>query len=226
MKSLIVARHCNSVMWERRYPGREWIINQMVIIVSAMLLVTTVFGCGRKATLNEASVERGKYLVTFGGCNDCHTPKMPGPGGAREFDAKHLLSGHLENAPYPVWTPEDAKRNVLLTADNTGTAFAGPWGVSFAMNLPPDKETGIGECSEATFIQMARIGKHQGQPNGRDILPPMPWFHIKDLSETDLKAIWAYLRSIPPIKNQVSFPIPPSANAGARIEQPIAMSKR
>ena len=66
----------------------------------------------------------------------------------------------------------------------------------------------MGEWSEAAFIQIARTGKHQGQPNGRDILPPMPWFNMKDLTEADLKAIWAYLRSIPPVKNQVPFPIP------------------
>jgi hypothetical protein len=191
-------------------------MNQMVIIVSAMLLVTTVFGCERKAPLNEASVERGKYLVTLGGCNDCHTPKMPGPGGAPELDGKHLLSGHPENTPPPTWTPEDAKRNVLITANDRGTAFAGPWGVSFASNLTPDKKTGIGEWSETTFIKMARTGKHQGQPDGREVLPPMPWSSLKDLSEADLKAMWAYLRSIPPVKNQVPLPISPavSANAG------------
>src|SRR5262245_44741573 len=144
----------------------------MVIIVSAMLLVTTVFGCGREAPLNQVSVERGKYLVTLGGCNDCHTPKIGGAGGAPESDAKRLLSGHPENAPAPSWTPEDAKqRNVIATANDMGTAWAGPWGVSFASNLTPDRETGIAEWSETTFIEMARTGKHQGQPNGRDILP-------------------------------------------------------
>jgi mono/diheme cytochrome c family protein len=202
-------------------------MNKLVIIVSAMLWVA-VFGCERKASLKESSVERGEYLVTLGGCNDCHTPKMPGPGGAPEPDAKRLLSGHPENAPHPEWTPEDVKRNVLITANGTGTAFAGPWGVSFAANLTPDKKTGIGEWTEATFIQIARTGKHQGQPNGRDILPPMPWFKLKDLSEADLNAIWAYLRSIPPVKNQVPFPIPlaASANAGSKMGQPIAMLTR
>src|SRR5215510_5116039 len=115
-------------------------MDRLVVIVSAMLLVTMVFGCERKAPLNESSVERGKYLVVLGGCNDCHTPKMPGPGGAPEPDAKRLLSGHPQNAPHPAWTPEDAKRNMLITADGTGTAFASPWGVSFAINLTPDKE--------------------------------------------------------------------------------------
>src|SRR5262249_12988240 len=152
--------------------------------------------------------------------------KVGGPGGGPEADAKRLLSGHPETAPPPVWTPEDAKRNVLATTNDMGTAWAGPWGVSFAANLTPDKETGIKEWSETAFIQMARTGKHQGQPAGRDILAPMPWFNMKDLSEADLKALWAYLRSIPPIKNQVPFPIPPSPNAESSIEQPIATSKR
>ena len=91
------------------------------------------------------------------------------------------------------------------------TAWAGPWGVSFAANLTPDKETGIAEWSEDAFIRSMRTGKHQGQPNGRDILPPMPWEDIKVATEEDLKAIWAYLRSLPPIKNQVPFPVPPKA---------------
>jgi hypothetical protein len=93
------------------------------------------------------------------------------------------------------------------------TAWAGPWGVSFALNLTPDVATGIGEWSEETFIQAMRTGKHQGQPNGRDILPPMPWFNLKEMTDDDLKALWAYLRSIPPIKNQVPLPEPPSAPA-------------
>ncbi len=90
------------------------------------------------------------------------------------------------------------------------TAWAGPWGVSFAVNLTPDRETGIGEWNEEMFIKAMRTGKHQGQPNGRDILPPMPWPDLKDLTDGDLKAIWAYLRSVPPVKNQVPFPLPPA----------------
>jgi hypothetical protein len=37
----------------------------------------------------------------------------------------------------------------------------------------------------------------------------MPWFMYKDLADEDLKAIWAYLQSIPPVKNEVPDPIPP-----------------
>jgi len=148
--------------------------------MSVVLFVAAV-GFGR----SENSVEHGKYLVTLGGCNDCHTPKLLGSGGIPELDTKHLLSGHPENAPAPSWNAK--QRNVLATTNEMGTAWAGPWGVSFAANLTPDKETGIAEWSETTFIQMARTGKHQGQPNGRDILAPMPWFNMKNLTDADLK---------------------------------------
>jgi hypothetical protein len=186
-------------------------MNQRMLMLRCFgLLLMTAVGCGRTEQKTQDAVERGKYLVAFGGCHDCHTPKVPGPTGAPELDAKRLLAGHPEKAPHPTWTPEDVKqRNVVAAANDMATAWAGPWGVSFATNLTPDKETGIAEWSEAMFIKMAREGKHQGQPNGRDVLPPMPWFNMKDLTEADLKAIWAYLRSLPPVKNQVPFPIPP-----------------
>jgi Cytochrome c len=81
--------------------------------------------------------------------------------------------------------------------------------VSFAANLTPDKETGIAEWSEETFINAMRAGKHQGQSNGRDILPPMPWQDIKAMTDDDLKAVFAYLRSIPAVKNHVPLPVLP-----------------
>jgi hypothetical protein len=157
-------------------------------------------------------IERGKYLVGITGCNDCHTPTVPGPSGAPVPDATRLLSGHPEGLPYPTWTPADMEqRNAMALTGRMLTVWAGPWGVSFAANLTPDKATGMGDWTEAAFIRMIRLGKHQGQPNGRDILPPMPVPDLKGATDEDLKAIFAYLRSIPPIKNQVPFPVPPAA---------------
>ena len=48
--------------------------------------------------------------------------------------------------------------------------------------------------------------------SGRDILPPMPWNEYAKLTDADLKAIFTYIKSVKPIKNQVpaSVPIPPS----------------
>lgn len=180
-------------------------------------LITAFFGCETKPGMSEQNpVERGKYLVTVGGCNDCHTPKVPGPGGAPMEDTTRVLSGHPHDAPYPSWSPQDLQqRNALTLSDPSLSAWAGPWGVSFAANLTPDKETGLGEWTGEAFIQALRIGKHQGQPNGRDILPPMPWFNYRHMTDSDLKAVWAYLGSLPPIHNQVPTPIPP---AGAPME--------
>ena len=170
-------------------------------LVLFSIITLNFFGCSRQRGGARNPAERGKYLVAFGGCHDCHTPKVPGPGGAPVPDTSKLLSGHQANLPSPSWSPDDMKKSVAATTNEMLTAWAGPWGVSFAINLTPDKETGIGEWSEKSFIQMARTGKHQGQPNGRDILPPMPWFDMKELTDADLKAIWAYLRSLAPVRN-------------------------
>ena len=184
------------------------------------VLLLLVSGCTGQRQQRRPTANYGKYLVTITGCNDCHTPKVPGPNGAPVPDASRLLSGHPEKQPPPSWAPEDMKQKGIGAATNPMlTAWAGPWGVSYASNLTPDKETGIGEWSEDTFIAVMRTGKHQGQPNGRDILPPMPWFDLKEARETDLKSIWAYLRSLPPIKNQVPLPTPPGspqASGGAK----------
>ncbi|NIO11721.1 MAG: diheme cytochrome c-553 [Deltaproteobacteria bacterium] len=155
-------------------------------------------------------IERGRYLTTIMLCHDCHTPKVQGPDGLPVPDMDRQFAGHPQDAPYPTWRPSDlSERHAMALTNFHLTAWAGPWGVSFAANLTPDKETGIAEWDEATFIQALRTGKHQGQPNGRAILPPMPWPFIGQATDEDLKAIWAYLRSILPVKNQVPFPVPP-----------------
>lgn len=155
------------------------------------------------------AVERGRYLVTLGGCHDCHTPATFGPNGP-EPDMTRMLSGHpqdMELPPPPQW-----QGPWILVA--TMTAFSGPWGVSYGANLTPDSLTGMGIWTEENFIQSMRTGRHFGV--ARPILPPMPWQNLKDATEEDLKAMYAYLRSIPPIRNQVPDPVfapPPSGGA-------------
>ncbi len=77
----------------------------------------------------------------------------------------------------------------------TLTAWSGPWGVSFSANLTPDPETGVlRDFTEQQFIQTMRTGRHLGQ--GRQILPPMPWQVYGNMTDEDLKAVYAYLRQI------------------------------
>ena len=149
-------------------------------------------------------VARGKYLVTFGGCNDCHTPWVLGPKGPAP-DMTRQLSGHPAALRMPA--PPQTTEPWGWAGAATMTAFAGPWGVSFTANLTPDKETGLGDWTEEMFIKTMRTGRHQGK--GRALLPPMPYFNVAELTDPDLKAVFAYLQSLPPVKNRVPQPIDP-----------------
>jgi mono/diheme cytochrome c family protein len=157
------------------------------------------------AAVKAAQVERGKYLVTLAGCNDCHTPKKMTDKGP-VFDESRTLSGHP--AAEVITAPAAVPQGWDVVSNAGITAWSGPWGVSFTRNLTPDKETGLGSWSEEMFIKTIRLGKHQGE--GRDLLPPMPWENFAQATDDDLKAIFAYLQSIPPIDNAVPDPIPPA----------------
>lgn len=161
------------------------------------------------AVAAQTPVERGRVLVTAGGCHDCHTPKTFGPKGP-QLDTDRLLSGHPEGGKIPEpYTPASGSPWTIATTDSL-TAWSGPWGVSFAVNLTPDPNTGLrsGVWTEELFIKAMRTGKHMGR--ARDILPPMPWQMYGQLSDEDLKAIWAYLGTVPPISNHVPEPIAPT----------------
>jgi mono/diheme cytochrome c family protein len=154
----------------------------------------------------QALVERGKYIVSSFGCTDCHTPLKLGPNGP-ERDLERQFSGHpaaLELPPAPKLAP-DAPWNVTVAA--TMTAWSGPWGTSYTANLTPDDETGIGKWTEADFLQTVRSARHLGR--GRPILPPMPIDQLNNMNDDDLRAVFAYLKSLPPVSNRVPDPLPP-----------------
>ena len=153
-----------------------------------------------------AQVERGRYLVTTSGCNDCHTPLVEGPNGA-EPDWSRMLSGHPEGLDMPP-VPALPAGPWQIVAAGTSTAWSGPWGVSFTANLTPDPETGIGKWTYENFRDTIRTGRHLGR--GRAILPPMPIPMYKHFNDADLQAIYAYLKSIPAISNRVPAPLPPA----------------
>jgi mono/diheme cytochrome c family protein len=157
------------------------------------------------AAQKPSPVERGKLLVATSGCHDCHTPLKMGDKGP-EPDFSRQLSGHPAGLVMPP-APTLPAGPWLVTVAATNTAWAGPWGVSFTRNLTPDKETGIGSWTKQMFIDTIRNGRHMGV--GRPLLPPMPAAGYAQMSDDDLGAIYAYLESIPAIKNQVPEPIAP-----------------
>jgi hypothetical protein len=123
-----------------------------------------------------------------------------------EPDMTRMLSGHPESlvVPRPPRLPEGPW---VWMGAGTNTAFAGPWGVSFTANLTPDENTGIGIWTEDIFVRTIRTGRHWGV--SRPIQPPMPWQYFSKMSDEDLKAIYAYLRTIPPVHNRVPEYIEP-----------------
>lgn len=158
------------------------------------------------------AVARGKYLVEIAGCHDCHTPQKMGANGL-EPDMSRMLAGHPGDRTLP--PPPAPSGPWIVSSIDSNTAFAGPWGISYTRNLTPDKDTGLGAWTEQQFVETIRNGRQQGR--GRQILPPMPWPVYRNMTDTDLKAVFAYLRSIPAVSNKVPDPViaPPPTSKGA-----------
>jgi len=187
-------------------------VNSLKMLLRIALVVAASYV--RAADPVPASAEvvaRGKYLVSTSGCHDCHTPWHLTPEGPKP-DFTRALSGHPEGLDMPA-APQPSQP-WQMTASATNTAFAGPWGVSFTANLTPDRETGLGKWNTKTFIETIRTGRHLGR--GREILPPMPVPVYQHFDDGDLGAIFAYLQSLPPIRNRVPEPRPPAAPVTAQ----------
>ena len=179
----------------------------LIGLFSLFLAPAVSFAAQHKATSGkEAMIKRGQYLVTLAGCNDCHTPKKMTPNGPAP-DGARLLSGHPADEKLPAIPPDifGPDKWGAITNNNL-TAWVGPWGTSYTSNLSPDPETGTGVWNEELFIRILRTGKFMG--SGRDILPPMPWQEFAKITDSDLKAIFAYIKSLKPVRNQVPASIP------------------
>ena len=135
-----------------------------------VVLVSTVAGAAEPT-----QVARGKYLVTIGGCNDCHTP------------------GYMEKGPV---VPESQ----WLTGVPVG--FQGPWGTTYPSNL----RLVVSRLTEDQWLLHARAQR----------LPPMPWFNLAKMTDDDLKAVYAYVRSL----GEPGVAAPAYVPPGGKVETP------
>ncbi|MDX2046675.1 MAG: c-type cytochrome [Chitinophagaceae bacterium] len=120
-------------------------------------------------------VKYGEYMTTAASCGDCHTPMTP--EGTPDFK-KAFAGGFVFNTPFFKVT---------------------------VSNITPDSATGIGSWSEDAFVQKFRAraalvkeGKDPGRQNTF-----MPWGWYGQMKDEDLKAIYAYLRTVPPVTNKL-----------------------
>ena len=195
--------------------GREKLTVTAAILVATMSVIVAANASRpvpppQKAALTKAEqVARGKYLVTIGGCHDCHTPWIMQPDGKPGPDMSRALSGHPQE--FRITEPAQLTSDRFAVAiAPTNTAYSGPWVVSFAANLTPDEMTGTGIWTFDIFKNTIRNGRHWGV--ARPLLPPMPWFNYREMTDEDLAAVFAYLRTLKPIHNEVQQPLPPATN--------------
>lgn len=155
----------------------------------------------------ESQVKWGEHLVTIGGCNDCHTPKKMTPMGPVD-DSTLLLSGHPENLPAPdVDRKATESKGLVVTSDFT--AWIGPWGITYSANLTPD-DSGTGKWTESQFLYAIKNSISKGLAGSRPLMPPMSMMPVKHMTDDELKAIFAYLRTVKPIKNNSVQPTQPA----------------
>ena len=146
----------------------QFVSCRAVLVLAALPLAVSLAACNQPAPPPAPApaaapalspVERGEKLVIGGGCHDCHGP---------EADLSRMLSGHPESQK--VTAPFKGPKSLWSIHINDDlTAWSGPWGVSFAANLTPDMNTGLGIWNEDMFVKALREGKHMG--TSRAILP-------------------------------------------------------
>jgi mono/diheme cytochrome c family protein len=148
----------------------------LALLLSPALVATQVAAA---QPAKKDQLQRGRYLVKIGGCNDCHTPGYIMKNG--EVDEK-------------LW----------LTGDTLG--WSGPWGTTYAVNL-------------RQF--MAGMSEQQWVKNARTMTPrpPMPWFNLRAMTDADLKAIYAYTRSLGPGGEPAPKFVPPGSKPAGPVVQ-------
>jgi hypothetical protein len=200
------------------FNSRKSILSSVSLISIVLLLIS----CNEKKSelipeLQEFTeqdyINRGEYLVNSIGCQDCHSPKRMGERGPEAIE-ELMLSGYPSERVLPEIST-DALQKGWTQMNEDFTAFAGPWGVPFASNITSD-DTGIGSWKLEQFKIALRKGKYKGLENGRDLLPPMPWWNFANLTDEDIKAVFYYLKSTKPVNNVVPAPIPPADLMGKR----------
>jgi mono/diheme cytochrome c family protein len=122
-------------------------------------------------------VQRGRYLVAIGGCNDCHTAGYA-PSGGKVAESQWLLG------------------------DTVG--WNGPWGTTYAPNL----RLQLTAMDAASFRTYARALKAR---------PPMPYWALNAMSDDDLDALLAYVKSLGP----AGAPAPAALAPGVAPQGPV-----
>ena len=83
-----------------------------------------------------------------------------------------------------------------------GRKYDGPYGTLYSANITPDIKTGIGDWTDEQIITAIRLGR---RPNGERLVPVHPFISFNGMANEDLKALVAFLRTVPPV-NRTNTP--------------------
>ena len=168
----------------------NWISTLLTIVATSFLVSSPPSARGE----TEAEmVARGRYIATaIQGCG-CHTREKP--------DGSKDENWHYAGSPNPA-PPAGPPANAGWSSPR--------WKKIYASNITPDSETGISKWTEAQFIRAMKTGI---TPDGRVLDAQMPWDAFQKITDRDLKSLWAYLRTIKPIKNTPPQRIPAEQNS-------------
>lgn len=128
------------------------------------------------------SADRGEYLVAVGECIYCHTAKEEG-----DYVGENFAGGRVFQKP--------------------------GYGIFRSANITPDLETGIGSWDRETFIARfkslspERVGAIDVEPGEPNLY--MTWWKFSGMTEEDLGSIYDYLRTVKPVRNEVTQFEPP-----------------
>jgi mono/diheme cytochrome c family protein len=166
-------------------------VGLIFLIVLAALVAVTGRSQATPVRQFDDPVEQGRYLSLIGGCADCHTPLQ-----AAYQDPTALTPAQIRTLAFFGRDAIDEER--LLAG---GRSFdLGPLGIINVPNLTPDPETGLGDWTDEEIKAAFLTGRHR---DGRTLFPLMPYRVYNNMAESDADAIVAYLRSLPPIHNEV-----------------------
>jgi hypothetical protein len=189
----------------------RWGIPALCTAVAVLISVTVgwrpVFGAKSRPLMNRQfertpeRLARGKYLVEgVLGCFDCHS---------------QLASDKVTPGTVPQFSKPGSGRVVI---DDGDLRVAAP-------NITPDLETGAGTWSDDQFARAIREGIGH---DGRTLFPMMPYQYFRGLSDEDLAAAIVFIRSLPPVRNQlpprkIPFPLSRLINSAPQpLQAPVA----
>lgn len=160
----------------------------LLFVIGLILIAGTL---SAQEAADDALLARGAYVAEIGGCIACHTPYQ-----AEYEDFANITPEQLQTLGLFAYDTLDLER---LGAG--GRAFdLGPGGVVISKNLTPDEATGLGAWTDEEIEAAIRIGVSK---DGRRLHPLMPYRNYFFMARDDMRALIAYLRSIPAVENEV-----------------------